>query len=113
MNNAQQLHNEAMSKANEAFTAKQAGDNLRYLELTKEAFEKEKTAAWQLFTKTEAEPTRSVLFRSAAWLAFNCGKIRESEQLISAAIAGNPPVEILKELRTLYREVLKSLEPTV
>lgn len=113
MSETQRLHNEAMTKANEALIAQKKGDNIQYLTLTKEAFEKEKAAALQLFAKTEAEPTRSVLFRSAAWLAFNCGQIRESEKLISAAIAGNPPLEILKELRTLYKEILKSLEPTV
>lgn len=110
MSEAQQLHTEAMKKAGEAMSAQQAGDNLKYLELTKEAFEKEKQAAWQLFPKIEAEPTRAVLFRSAAWLAFNCGQIREAEQLIAAALAGNPPLEILKELRVLYREVLGQLE---
>ncbi len=58
----------------------------------------------------EAEPTRSVLFRSAAQLAFNYGEIREAEQLLSAALAGNPPGDILLELRTLYRKVLEGLE---
>jgi hypothetical protein len=78
--------------------------------LTKAAFEKEKEAAWLLFHKLEAEPTRSVLFRSAAQLAFNCGKIREAERLIAAALAGNPPYEILHQLRLLQREVAGSLE---
>jgi len=67
--------------------------------------------AWLLFLKMEAEPTRSVLFRSAAWLAFNCGKMRAAEQLISAALVGNPPMEIIKELRSLYRTILISFEP--
>lgn len=111
MTKAQQLHTEAMKTAGEAFSTQKAGDNLNYLELTKAAFVKEKAAAWELFNKIEAEPTRSVLFRSAAWLAFNCGKIREAEQLISAALAGNPPLEILQELRLLYKEVQGSLEP--
>ena len=113
MNKPQQLHREAMSKAQEAFTAQQEGNYSSYLKLTKQAFGKEKSAAWLLFQKPEAEPTRSVLFRSAAQLAFNCGKIRESEQLISAALAGNPPIEILGELRILYKEVLQSLEAVV
>jgi len=110
MSKAQQLHQQAMSKASEAIAAQSSGDYDRYLQLTKEALEKEKAAAWLLFQKIDLEPTRSVLFRSAAQLAFNCHKIREAEQLISAALAGNPPIEILNELRVLYREVLKSLE---
>ena len=104
------LHEEAMAIAAEAFVAQQTGDNERYLSLTKEALDKEKAAAWRLFHKMEAEPTRSVLFRSAAQLAFNYGEIREAEELLSAALAGNPPGEILLELRALYMEVLKVLE---
>ncbi|MEM1120067.1 MAG: hypothetical protein AAGJ18_06430 [Bacteroidota bacterium] len=99
-----------MSKANEAFVAQKEGDFIKYLALTKEAFAKEKEAAWKLFQKFEAEPTRSILFRSAAQLAFNCGQMRESEQLISAALVGNPPAEIIYELRELYKEILNSLE---
>lgn len=113
MSDTQKLHTEAMNTASEAYAAQQAGDNIKYLELTKAAFEKEKIAAWKLFTKIEAEPTRSVLFRSAAWLAFNCGKMREAERLISAAMAGNPPHEILKELRLLYKEILNTFEPAI
>ena len=111
MTKSQQLHTEAMKIAEEAFQAQQAGNATKYLHLAKKAYEKEKEAAWLLFSNFEAEPTRSVLFRSAAWLAFNCGKMREAEQLISAALAGNPPLEIIKELRDLYKEILSSFEP--
>ena len=110
MSSTQALHQEAMQIAHQAYTAQREGDNLRYLQLLKTAYEKEKEAAWQLFTKTEAEPTRSVLFRSAAWLAFHCGQAREAEQLISAALAGQPPQSVIQELRTLYKEVLGNLE---
>lgn len=101
-----------MAIAHEAFTAQKAGDAERYLKLTEAAFEQEKKAAWLLFQKLDAEPTRSVLFRSAAQLAFNCGKVREAEQLIAAAIAGNPPLEILQELRQLNKDILNAIEAT-
>ncbi len=110
MSTSQQLHRQAMATAGEAFAAQRAGEYNRYIELTKAAYEKEKEAAWLLFHKFEAEPTRSVLFRSAAQLAFNCGKIREAERLISAALAGNPPLEILQQLRALNREVQENIE---
>ncbi len=112
MNKIQHLHREAMAIAHEAFAARSAGDDERYLELTRSAYEQEKSAAWMLFEKLEAEPTRSILFRSAAQLAFNCGKNREAEQLIAAAIAGAPPIEILLELRALNKEILKAIEAT-
>ncbi|MCB0553303.1 MAG: hypothetical protein KDD02_07110 [Phaeodactylibacter sp.] len=113
MSDIQHLHKEAMAIVHEAFTAQKAGDSERYLELTHAAYEQEKAAAWLLFQKLDAEPTRSVLFRSAAQLAFNCGKIREAEQLIAAALAGNPPLEILAELRQLNRKVLDAFEAAV
>ena len=113
MSQTQSLHQEAMHIAHQAYTAQREGDNIRYLQLLKTALEKEKTATWQLFHKTEAEPTRSVLFRSAAWLAFQYRQPREAEQLISAALSGNPPKEIIQELRTLYKEVLGALEVVV
>jgi len=110
MSQAKTLHKQAMAKASEAFAAQKDGDFPLYLAFTKEAFVKEKEAAWKLFQKFDAEPTRSVLFRSATQLAFNCGKMRESEQLISPALVGNPPLEIIHELRLLYKEILASFE---
>lgn len=109
MSPIQQLHQEAMEIAQQAFSAQREGNTPRYLELTKQAFEKEKAAAWLLFDDFEAEPTRSVLFRSAAQLAFNCGMMRETEQLVSAALVGNPPDEIVLQLRALSRELLATI----
>ncbi len=111
MNQAQILHREAMALANEAFSAQRNGHFQSYLDLSKKAFEKEKEAAWLMFEKFDAEPTRSILFRSAAQLAFNCGLIRETEQLISAALVGNPPAEILGDLRVFSKNLMHSLEP--
>ncbi|HRI58590.1 MAG TPA: hypothetical protein PK228_02670 [Saprospiraceae bacterium] len=110
MSEAQILHREAMSFASEAFSAQREGNFQQYLALSRQAFEKEKAAAWLLFDKFDAEPTRSVLFRSAAQLAFNCGLVRETEQLVAAALVGNPPAEIMRELRQLSKSVLASLE---
>jgi len=110
MSQAQILHREAMAVAEEAFAARREGDFERYLTLSRQAFEQEKAAAWLLFDKFDAEPTRSVLFRSAAQLAFNCGLVRETEQLVAAALVGNPPAEIMRELRQLSKNVLASLE---
>ncbi len=110
MNQAQTLHREAMALAYDAFSAQQQSNFQQYLALSRKAFEKEKEAAWLLFDQFKAEPTRSVLFRSAAQLAFNCGLIREAEQLIAAALIGNPPAEIMAELRQMSRAVLSSLD---
>ena len=48
---------------------------------------------------------RSVLHRSAASLALECGALREAERLIAAALSGDPPDEIAEELRDLLEQV--------
>ena len=54
----------------------------------------------------EMEPTRSVLLRSAASLALDCGEVRQSERCYSLrASVGNPPEEIANELRDLLEQV--------
>ena len=53
----------------------------------------------------EMEPTRSVLLRSAASLALDCGEVRQSERLIAQGLVGNPPEEIANELRDLLEQV--------
>ena len=45
--------------------------------------------------------TRSILFRSAASLAMDCGKLGDAERLIAGGLSGHPPEEIAEELRQL------------
>lgn len=99
------LHQEAMALVDEAYLARTGGAEDRYIELTTAAFEREAEAAWSLAGKSDFEPTRSVLLRSAASLAIEIRRYREAEQLISAALAGTPPEEIATELRDLLEDV--------
>jgi len=73
--------------------------------LFENSFELEKQAAILLLNQYDFEPTRSILFRSAASLSIQCGKLDESERLIATALSGFPPVEIANELRDLLEEV--------
>jgi len=94
-----------MDLAEMAEQAKLVGDMAEYGRLAFTAFEKESQAALQLASETALEPSRSVLFRSAAVLALECQETREAERLISAALAGTPPAEIADELRDLLEDV--------
>ena len=93
-----------MEYADEAFFARRKGQE----DLAKDYFEKaflaEKNAADQV-ADTDLEPTRSVLHRSAATLALDCGRVREAEILVSVALAGEPPHVIAEELRDLQEKV--------
>ena len=110
-----ELHHKAMALADEAFYAKRGGEmevaQSKYLE----AFEFEKAAAMLLVNEYSQEPTRSVLFRSAACLMLNLpyptdGHFRQSERMVAFGLSGNPPEEIAEELREAWRELMSHLQ---
>lgn len=100
-----EMHREAMKYAQDAFVARQDGDEATAISLYHKAFLLEKEAALSLLMQFDKEPTRSVLFRSAASLAYECGELHEAEKMASQGLAGNPPLEIAEELRNLFEDV--------
>jgi len=96
-----ELHEKAMKIAQAAFVARIQGDLENVKQLSSQAFEYESQAAMLLLNDYEIEPTRSVLFRSAASLALNFEDYRQAERMIAFGLSGNPPPEILEELREL------------
>lgn len=103
------LHERAMQEAELALEARRHGDEIRAGTHFREALSYERRAAAAVAPELEAEPTRSVLHRSAASLAVQCGEYREAERLIAVALSGNPPVEIAEELRDLWQQVCHTL----
>ncbi len=75
-----------------------------FLHYTRLALEKEAAAA-DLMVDEDIEPTRSVLHRSAATLAWRCEEYDEARRLIDRALAGNAPPEIAAELDELLQKV--------
>jgi hypothetical protein len=69
------------------------------------AYRLERTAAESLLTRTDAEPTRSVLLRSAATLAIRAERFIEAEQIVCIGLAAQPPNEIAEELRDLFEQI--------
>src|SRR2546428_7598983 len=92
-------HRQAMDLADQALAARRLGDHSSAAALFRQAFEHERQAAELTGADGAVEPTRSVLFRSAATLALDCGELREAERLVAAALSGDPPAEIADELR--------------
>jgi tetratricopeptide (TPR) repeat protein len=106
MNRAATLHRQAMECADKAFLARLHGDLVEAQELSKKAFELEKQAAEQLIANQPgAEPSRSILLRSAATLALDIADYQEARRLIEIALEGNPPNEVAVELRDLKEEI--------
>src|ERR1700676_5233315 len=110
MNRMTQLHRQAMEWAEKADLTRIRGDAEAVRPLLEKAFILEKKAA--LLCADNLEPTRSVLYRSAASLAYQCGRLRDAEQLVAAGLAGNPPEEIANELRDLMEQVWRERVPT-
>lgn len=85
-----------MSLVNES---KQLDDEIASGILLHKALSIEVQAAMILFNKFEAEPTRSVLFRSAATLAYNCAEYEIAERMVYCGLSGvHLPIEIEEEL---------------
>jgi len=103
----ERLHRDAMILAEQALAEVDARIAER---LFRAAFDNERQAAEVLAGAIEAEPTRSVLYRSAASLAADCGEYSEAERLAREGLAGKPPAEIEDELRELLSQV-KEYEP--
>jgi hypothetical protein len=107
MKTVNELHDKAMDLAEFAFVAKLRGNPAKADQLFQQAFEYEARAARLVPNESSSEPTRSILYSSAATLALDCNKTHEAEQLITEGLAGNPPPEIEQELIGLYEKIQK------
>jgi len=104
--NIQELHREAVKLAKQANLENDLGNFEEYNRLLLKAYELEKEAAEFLKEEIKSEPTRSVLYRSAATLALKCEKYSESIDLITQALKGNPFEEIKAELIEILTEAV-------
>ena len=101
----QEQHSQAMELAEQADFLKMQGKTDEAVSLYEKSFLREREAAYQAKEQQIGEPTESVLFRSAASLAYELKDYRESDRLICMGLAGNPPIDIANELRDLYDQV--------
>ena len=99
------LHRQAMERTDLALAARQKGEADQALLFFRQAYDLEAKAAASFVHDLDAEPTRSILLRSAASLALDAALIGEAEKLICTALAGSPPESIAEELRDLLEQV--------
>ena len=104
-----QKHDKAMELAALALLARQRGDEKKAKPLFREAYDLEREVANEL-VPTDLEPSRSVIHRSAATLAIDCGEYREAEKLAMIGLLGNAPASIAAELRELLKQVFSQLQ---
>ncbi len=111
MQQMKDLHHEAMALVDEADDFRRQGDGEASRDRLRRAYDRERQAADLSAPDLALEPTRSVLHRSAATLAWRCGEYREAERLITTALSGNPPGDIAEELRDLLLKVYFEQSP--
>ncbi|MEO0040968.1 MAG: hypothetical protein RL329_416 [Bacteroidota bacterium] len=105
MSKINQLHDQAMDIAEKAFLARQKGDKMTFIRLSKEAFLLEKAAALLLKDKMDIEPSRSILFKSAAFLAYDAQEYQACRDMITYTLLGKPDAIIKAEMKALFLEV--------
>jgi hypothetical protein len=105
METTSELHQNAMNLAEDAFIAQRSGNDSKANELFSQALALEQKAAEQLPLSVNSEPTRSILYRSAASLAYNYKDFELADRLIALGLSGYPPAEIKEELKNLYEDV--------
>jgi len=92
-----------MELAEKADIARIGGDRSTATSLLEKAAKLEERAA--LAITDDLEPTRSVLHRSAAELAFEIGHLHDAERLAARGLGGRPPEPIASELRSLVHRI--------
>jgi hypothetical protein len=102
-----ELHAKAMVIAQYAFLAQRKGDPIEFVKLSKEAFWLERQAALLLQHRYDKEPTRSIFFKSAAFLAFDAQEYSECLNMILLTLLGAPDALIKKEINDLTAELFK------
>ena len=99
-------HNQAMDLVETAILERTRGNTENTNQLYAQALELELASIRELEERNDrAEPTWSVLHRSAGWMAFNSNQPRLAEKLACKALAGDPHPEIAEELRDLLGQV--------
>ena len=105
MSKLQEIHKKAMDLAEQADLAKLRGHTEQVQDFLRQALSLELEAAHMIADDLAAEPTRSVLHRSAASLAIECDELQTAEKLIARALAGSPPSDVEEELKDLFLQI--------
>lgn len=99
------LHDRAMEIAQKAIIYKDNGNSHEAIVSYIKAFELEKEAAFLISKDKKSEPTRSILFRSAASLAYQAELYMEASQMVGEGLSGYPPKRIFNELNIINEKI--------
>lgn len=97
------LHVDAMKEAERADLLRRTGNKAGADRALLRALRLERAASETVRCRVDAEPTRGILHRSAAQMALDLRRWREAEILACHGIAGDPPADVLDELRVIVQ----------
>lgn len=101
---ANSLHEKAMDLAELAVASRIHGNYTDSLTYFKDALEVG-LGAIDLARTTIEEPARSILHRSVASVALNCGEFRTAERIVASGLEGDAPEFMLDELRDVLEQI--------
>lgn len=99
------LHDRSMELAGKAKEVEKAGGSKAANYLWKAAWDHERRVADQLLPHFDLEPSRGIIFRSAASLALRFGDTQLAERYAAQGLAGSVNDQVRTELRELLDEV--------
>lgn len=105
MSEVKKLHSQAMDMYELCLLKKHSKDYNAYEKLLKQAYQQEKKAAFLLINKFDIEPTRGILFASAANMAIEAGEWVDARKLIGQGLAGDISQELDYELKDLLQRI--------
>lgn len=97
--NPRKLHARAAEYMQAAICHETYGRKRAALKAYRKAFYFEKEAAMCLYSKLDKEPTRGILFASAANLAISCGLFSKAAKMAKFGLAGSPCKRTKDKLR--------------
>lgn len=103
------LHNAAMDIADDADRLRRSGRTDLARAAFSDAYDLERQAA----DAADEEPSRGILYRSAAWLAIEAGRPEDAADATLAGLRGRPHPDIAAELKSagLVAGMLLAREP--
>ncbi len=105
MSTVRDLHNQAMKASDRYLMARHIGETGEAIQFALQAMQLEREAAERLEKRPQTEPTRSILYRSAASLAFDAEEFSEASRLTFEGLAGFPPPDVYAELIELFERI--------
>ena len=101
-----ELHTAAMDFMDDAESARKKGDLVAAHKYWEKAWTLERSYALAIPNEPAFQLTRSILFRSAGWLAIESGKYQEAIELITKILAENPHPDVVTQLEEVLAEAI-------